>query len=80
MSSIYQNQNETKAVMVPTKPVIPMSTLENKSEIPEINARLAEKLKKLEKLFSEPDQLNNKEHCNDGMDRACAPTHFAYHA
>jgi hypothetical protein len=70
----------SKAVVVPTKLVIPMSSLRNKKEIPEIDVSLPEKLKKHEKLFSTPEQLKNKEHRNSGADSYCAPTGFAYHA
>jgi hypothetical protein len=76
--------NEThpnsKVVVVPTKPVIPMSNLRNKKELPEIDINLPERLKRHSKLFSAPEQLKNKEHRNGSADCYCAPTGFAYHA
>jgi hypothetical protein len=70
----------SKAVVVPTKPVLPMSSLRNKQEIPEIDVSLPEKLKRHSKLFSAPEQLKNKEHRNGSADCYCAPTGFTYHA
>jgi hypothetical protein len=70
----------SKAVVVPTKPVLPMSNLRNKDELPEVDEALPERLKRHSKLFSAPEQLRNKEHRNNGTDCHCAPTAFDYHA
>jgi hypothetical protein len=70
----------SRVVVVPSKPVLPMSNLRNKDEIPEVDVNLPEKLKRHSKLFSAPEQLKNKEHRNGGADCHCAPTGFDYHA
>jgi hypothetical protein len=68
----------SKAVVVPTKPVLPMSNLRNKDELPEVDKALPERLKRHSKLFSAPEQLRNKEHRNNGADCHCAPTAFDF--
>jgi hypothetical protein len=70
----------SRVVVVPSKPVLPMSNLRNKDEIPEVDVNLPEKLKRHSKLFSAPEQLKNKEHRNGSADCHCAPTGFDYHA
>jgi hypothetical protein len=66
----------SKVVVVPTKPVIPMSNLRNKEEIPEVDVNFPEKLKRHARLFSAPEHLRNKEHRNSGADCYCTPTGF----
>jgi hypothetical protein len=70
----------SKVVVVPTKPVIPMSNLRNKEEIPEVDVNLPERLKRHAKLFSAPEHFRNKEHRNSSADCYCAPTVFYYHS
>jgi hypothetical protein len=66
----------SRAVVVPTRPVLPMSNLKNKDKLPEVDENLPEKLKRHSKLFSAPEQLKNKEHINGGADCHCAPTRW----
>jgi hypothetical protein len=62
----------SRVVVVPYKPVLPMSNFRNKHEIPKVDVNLPERLKRHSKLFSAPEQLKNKEHRN-GAPTATAP-------
>jgi hypothetical protein len=71
------NKKPILPTLVPSGPIVPMSSLSNASELPKISTTLPPMVRRHALLFEEPKVLVNARHAGNGTACHCHPTHFA---